>query len=75
MGSKHYIVKVKKVQDEIKNLNSISEKFGTILLDAPWRFINRTGKVGLSQQHPANASFRLFRDFLEARLRPKPRDD
>lgn len=27
-------------------VNDLSGKFGTILIDPPWRFMNRTGKVG-----------------------------
>lgn len=30
----------------MKPLSDITQKFGTILIDPPWRFSNRTGKVG-----------------------------
>jgi len=30
----------------IKQLSQMDKQFGTILIDPPWRFINRTGKVG-----------------------------
>ncbi len=29
-----------------RQLDSMSKQFGTILIDPPWRFMNRTGKVG-----------------------------
>lgn len=30
----------------MRKLSDITQKFGTILIDPPWRFSNRTGKVG-----------------------------
>ena len=30
----------------MKTLSDITQKFGTILIDPPWRFSNRTGKIG-----------------------------
>ena len=36
----------KLMEDIIRQLSSTDKKFGTILIDPPWRFMNRTGKIG-----------------------------
>jgi N6-adenosine-specific RNA methylase IME4 len=33
------------LQADIEKLHTIEKKYGTILIDPPWRFTNRTGKV------------------------------
>src|SRR5260370_18992655 len=35
-----------KGEDMVESLDSLADQFGTILIDPPWRFTNRTGKVG-----------------------------
>ena len=62
------------VRDSI--LQSVSGKYGTILIDPPWRFANRTGKVGpehkrLHNPHIYHVSlgeklFRQKQDLIEA---------